>query len=353
MEEESYIKKSILWDITRMCNLNCTHCYNSGGKWDKQEIDIISYHKMIVDKIIRAGFNHIHLLGGEPLMVKGLFDLLYYAYKKNVVVSINTNGTLLKKEIIDELIKLRVSQLTISVDGSSELTNDSIRGIGNYKKVTENIKQTISCIEQVNSKMLIQVAAVITKQNISTIHRLPEILQNIGVKYLNILKLYECGNAANNEKYLKVKNEEYLEALCKLRIESYRKKIYTQFDCKPKVLELINLKYGFPCEKNFEFASCNAGKKIFFMDYKGDIYPCGPFSQEVLDNELCTSIFEENYLKNLLNIEKGINKRIEQFCVELDPICSNCQYNKCCGGCAICNKRYYELCETAIHLYSS
>lgn len=353
MEQGNYIKKSLLWDITRRCNLNCIHCYNSGSISTEQELEITQNYKVIIDRVVQAGINHIHLLGGEPLMVKGLLDLLHYAGTRNVLISINTNGTLLTKNLINELIEANVSQLTISLDGATESTNDSIRGNGSYKRVTENIKQTISCIEQAKSSMLVQVATVITKQNILTIHKLPKLLRDMGVKYLDVLKLYECGNAVNNESSLQLKNKEYLAALGKLLVESYRNQIFIQIDCKPKVLELLNLRYGFQPDYNIsEFARCNAGKRILFMDYKGDIYPCGPFAHEVVNTELTTNILNKNYIEQLQKIEKGINDRINNFYPLPSHVCINCQFNQCCSGCAICYKNHAELCETALQIYS-
>ena len=353
MERENYIKKSLLWDITRRCNLSCIHCYNSGGISTERELEIVPNYKAIINRVVQARINHIHLLGGEPLLVKGLLDLLYYASIKDVLISINTNGTLLTPNLVNDLIESNVSQLTISLDGATESTNDAIRGRGSYKRVTENIKQTISCIERSKSTMLVQVATVVTKQNISTIHKLPKVLRNMGVKYLDVLKLYECGNAVNNESSLQLKNEEYLAALCKLLVESYRNQILVQFDCKPKVLELLNLRYGFQPDYNIsEFASCNAGKRILFMDYKGDIYPCGPFAHEVVNTELTTNILDKDCIEQLTKIEEGIHNRINKFSSLPSHVCSNCRFNECCSGCAICYKGHDELCEMALRLYS-
>lgn len=354
MELKKYIKKSLLWDITRRCNLSCIHCYNSGGISTERELDIIPNYKTIIDRVVQAGINHIHLLGGEPLLAKGLLDLLHYASIKGVLISINTNGTLLNKKIINELIESNVSQLTISLDGATELTNDAIRGSGSYKRVTENIRETISCIEQAKATMLVQVATVITKQNISTIHKLPSVLRNMGVKYLDVLRLYECGNAVNNQSSLQLKSEEYLAALCKLLVESYRNQIFAQFDCKPRVLELMNLRYGFQYDYNIpEFASCSAGKRILFMDYQGDIYPCGPFAHEVVNTELTTNIFDKDCIEQLLKIEEGIQDRINKFSSLPSHVCGNCRFNERCSGCAICYKGHDELCETALRLYST
>lgn len=354
MKQNSCIKKSLLWDITRRCNLSCIHCYNSGGIFTLQELNVTSDYKNIVDRIAQIGINHIHLLGGEPLLVKGLEDLLSYASSKNIVSSINTNGTLLSEKMIYKLIELNVSQLTISLDGATELTNDSVRGIGNYKQVTENIRQTMSAIEQAESSMLVQVATVVTKQNVSTIHRMPMILQEIGVKHLDVLKLYEYGNAVNNENILYVNDEEYLNALGKLLVECYRNQIFAQFDCKPKVLELLNLRYGF--STNYEvvdFAGCSAGKRILFMDNKGYIFPCGPYSHEVSNPEVITNIFDDNYIEQIAKMEKCICERIYKFSSPVRPTCLKCRFSDWCNGCAICYKSHENLCETAIQLFQS
>ena len=94
------IKKSLLWDITRRCNLNCIHCYNSGSIDSVQELEVESNYKTIINRAIEVGINHIHLLGGEPLLSRGLWDLLQYAKMCNVLISINTNGTLLTEDLI-------------------------------------------------------------------------------------------------------------------------------------------------------------------------------------------------------------------------------------------------------------
>lgn len=346
------IKKSLLWDITRRCNLNCIHCYNSGSIDSVQELEVESNYKTIINRAIEVGINHIHLLGGEPLLSRGLWDLLQYAKMCNVLISINTNGTLLTEDLINQLIAMQVYQLTISLDGTNSITNDEIRGVGSFERVIENIKRTTSCIEQSSSSMIVQVATVITRKNLLTIHRLPKLLKEIGVKYLDVLKLYKCGNATNNEAALYVTNEEYLNSIVKIMIESYRNQIYTQFDCKPKVLETINQRLGFQIDNsNLEYASCSAGKRFIFMDHKGNIYPCGPYAHEFSNTKLATSFFDDNYMEALKIIEKEIAERIKSNSNKMKSVCVNCHYKEICSGCAICYKNHEEMCAIADKIY--
>lgn len=353
MSNEKYIQKSLLWDITRRCNLNCLHCYNSGDTAHKCELNIMHNYEEIINRISDLGINHIHLLGGEPLLANGLFDLLDYARKQKILVSINSNGTLIDRLTIKKLIEADVHQLTISLDGATELDNDFIRGSGNYEVVINNLKDIAICVEKEKSSMIIQVATVITNKNYKEIHKLPRILKGLHIRYLDILKLYECGNAAREECTLKIDDEEYLKTLKKIIVESYRNGIYVQLDCKPKVLDLLNSKYGFNINcTNTSFYGCGAGEKILFMDYKGDIFPCGPFSHEKENTELSVNLFDKEYKDSVVNIQKHVKNLIEQFTIPYGKVCDSCEYNRFCTGCAICHKDYDKLCVVAERLYS-
>lgn len=348
------IKKSLMWDITRKCNLNCIHCYNNGNVKLIKEMDLSSNYKYIIDAIKTIGVNHIHLLGGEPLLVKSLWDILYYANSKNILVTINTNGTLLNDEVIDRLIDANVSQITISLDGATCEDNDLIRGKGTFDLVISNIQKLTSKISMSNSNMIVQIATVITSKNIRNIHTLPRLLNKIGVKNLDILKLYKQGNAVEYYSELRVNNEAYLKALGILMIEAYKYKIALQLDCKPKVMELLGRKYGFNISVDSEFSRCSAGRKMIFMDSNGNVFPCGPFSYEnaETDYKYEINILNPSSLKKIPQIEEMISDRITAYSYNKKKICKECQYNKNCCGCAICDLQHEELCEVALRIFN-
>lgn len=353
MKKKNPIQKSILWDITRRCNLNCTHCYNSDNIATLIDLDIKANHKIIIDSIIKLGINHIHLLGGEPLLASGLFELIEYAKRNEINVTINTNGTLLSSSVIKKLINLKVEQITISLDGATEQENDVIRGEGTFNLVTKNIRRAIDIANQKQSEILFQIATVITKQNIHSIYKMPRLLKSIGIKYLDVLKLYECGNATVNERILQISQEEYIEALGKLILESYRNGIFLQVDCKPKVLEVLGNKYGFKVELDSDFNKCLAANKILYMDCSGDIYPCGPVAHSIEDIELGNSLTANIFDKDLLERVSAFKDIIRHnLCLNTSvyDICTECNFASQCNGCAICYNDYDKLCKVACNL---
>jgi radical SAM protein with 4Fe4S-binding SPASM domain len=348
MKGNKEINKSLLWDITRDCNLKCTHCYNSNNNsCTKAPLKIKTDYKRVIDNTKALGIDHIHLLGGEPLLAEGLFDLITYAENERLQITINTNGTLLTSIAINKFIISHVSQITISLDGATEEDNDSIRGSGAFNLTMTNIQNVINAIHFVNTNMIVQVATVITKQNIKHIHKLPHILKHLGVKHLSILKLYECGNASRNKTILYVDHEEYLKALKKLLIESLRNGIFIQVDCKPNVLEVLSHKYGIPVSPSSAFIGCCAAEKILFMDPSGDIYPCGPFaySTDTDKNEVRVNIFDNNYVYRVTLFKNFIRQKAKANTLSSN-ICTSCKFIADCTGCALCYNDYDKLCET-------
>ncbi|HII4398177.1 radical SAM protein (plasmid) [Clostridium perfringens] len=345
------ITKSLLWDITYKCNLNCSHCYNS-EKIRSHDKEILVNNKNIKDillKIKKLGINHIHFLGGEPFCVDNIFEIFEECSKNNILISINTNGTYLKPEIYNKLFRNNIiNQITISIDGATANENDQIRGQGTYFKVLDNVKKMMKYIEENKLSTIVQIATVITKENIENIHRLPKILNQNGVKYLDILQLYECGNGEKNKNKLFIDEIEYLYMLRKILVQAYLNNIFVQIDCKPLVLDLLNKDIGFGVITESKFNSCQACESILFMDAYGDIFPCGPFSQiKKLKNDFSCNLFDINFIEKIMMYKNKMKNDILEN-EDIRNECNTCKYIKCCSGCNLCSTSS-RLCKIAMN----
>ena len=77
---------------------------------------------------------------GEPMINKGLPYMIQYAKRKGVhEVSFNTNGLLLNKENITQLVNAGLDWIIISVDGATKTTYEKIRVGGDFEKLVKNI----------------------------------------------------------------------------------------------------------------------------------------------------------------------------------------------------------------------
>jgi radical SAM protein with 4Fe4S-binding SPASM domain len=119
------------WRCTFACDSNCLHCASAAKPPFPDEVDTASA-KRIVDQIYDFGASFLGISGGEPFLRKDLFQIVKYAKKIGLNVSIITDGHLLDEAAFEGIVKNEVS-VTVSIDGA-EATNDAIRGRGAYAK---------------------------------------------------------------------------------------------------------------------------------------------------------------------------------------------------------------------------
>jgi MoaA/NifB/PqqE/SkfB family radical SAM enzyme len=114
---------------TQRCNLNCTGCYASS---DKTTVPTLSYP--VVDRIMDEVYHVIS--GGEPFLYKSEGKTLLDIFRKynDVFFLVYTNGTLVTREMAEQLAELGNVTPAISVEGF-ETETDERRGRGVYKHI--------------------------------------------------------------------------------------------------------------------------------------------------------------------------------------------------------------------------
>lgn len=107
--------ESVYWVFTQLCNDECDHCYNlSGPKGERiSEEDCLAIVSNLPESMDR-----LILSGGEPLAEKKklylILDAIKERYGNAVQVMLQTNGDLLKGEILDILIEKGVTRFDIA-----------------------------------------------------------------------------------------------------------------------------------------------------------------------------------------------------------------------------------------------
>ena len=90
-----------------------------------------------------AGYRHLHLTGGEPLLWPGLFDLLDEVYGRGYrSVFLNTNGLLMTDQTAHRLAQYPRLTLSVSLQGPEAL-HDRIRGAGSYHQASRGIARAL------------------------------------------------------------------------------------------------------------------------------------------------------------------------------------------------------------------
>ncbi len=133
--------------VTDRCNLRCTYCMPATGIQLISRDEIISFEEIlkVVEEGVRTGINKVRLTGGEPLVRKGIVELVRMISEISGVedLGMTTNGILLEQyaQALAEagLNRVNVSLDTLSARRYAEITrggdiNNVFSGIGAAKK---------------------------------------------------------------------------------------------------------------------------------------------------------------------------------------------------------------------------
>jgi len=132
-------------EVTTHCNNSCSHCFARAGMpgGSSLSIDLV---KEIIAEGYAAGFRHLHITGGEPLLWEGLFEALDYTFGIGYqTVFINTNGTLLTTDVAQKIATYNRCSISVSLDGDEPLHN-RLRGEGSYRKTISGIETALDAV---------------------------------------------------------------------------------------------------------------------------------------------------------------------------------------------------------------
>ena len=146
-------KPVVVWNIGRLCNLPCVHCYTDSANREYEGELSTQEGFALIDDLADYGIPVLLLSGGEPLVRPDVFELIAHARGRGVRVTLSTNGTLITRSVAETLHALDVSYVGISLDGIG-LTNDKFRGHkGAFEKAMAGFRNCKAVDQRVGLRM--------------------------------------------------------------------------------------------------------------------------------------------------------------------------------------------------------
>lgn len=177
---------TIYIEITNICNLNCTTCYNTSGiNTERCELSLVQL-KNIISTFKAFGLKRIIISGGEPMLHSEIDSILAFIASSDLNFEIITNATIHNPKLIYTLNTSDNLTLQISLDGSSEEQNCKTRGKGNFDK-------TISFINKLSAKRTYLLKMVISQNNLDDIEDFYKLAFSVGFTP-EFAFIYKSGN---------------------------------------------------------------------------------------------------------------------------------------------------------------
>src|SRR5262245_52825547 len=118
---------------TRLCNLECAHCYSSSSPQVRERLspDVLS---RAIEDAARIGFGTVSLSGGEPLVYDGLDEVIAAARQSGCTVNLVSNGILIGSQRFERVAD-SLTVVALSLDGLAPRHNAIRRSHKSFDQV--------------------------------------------------------------------------------------------------------------------------------------------------------------------------------------------------------------------------
>ena len=323
------VVKALCLHIAHTCNLNCSYCFASQGKYNGERA-VMSFEvgKRALDFLIENSGSRRNLevdfFGGEPLMnFQVVKDLVAYArsvekrHNKNFRFTLTTNGMLIDDDMID-FCNRECHNVVLSLDGRKEV-HDRYRvdyaGKGSWERIVPKFQKLVEARGGKGYYM----RGTFTHANPDFLEDIKTML-DLGFTELSMEPVVCApGDPAElTEADREIVKDQYEKLAMLMRQRDKEGKPFTFYHY------MIDLQGG-PCIYK-RISGCGSGTEYMAVTPWGDLYPCHQF------------VGDEKYL--LGNIFDGVQNTAIQdefMCcnVYAREACRDCWARLyCSGGCA-------------------
>ncbi len=328
-EKTSGVVKALCLHVAHTCNLNCSYCFASQGKFSgERALMSLETGKQALDFLIEnSGTRHnleVDFFGGEPLMNFDVVkELVKYARKreketgKNFRFTLTTNGMLIDDDVI-EFSNKEMSNVVLSLDGRKEV-HDKFRvdyqGKGSFDTIVPKFQEFVKTRNNKNYYM----RGTFTHNNPDFLEDIKEML-DLGFTELSMEPVVCAPDdpSSLNDKDIEIVLGQY-EKLADLMNE--RRKQGKPFTFYHYMIDLT----GGPCIYK-RVSGCGSGTEYMAVTPWGDLYPCHQFVGD-----------EKFKLGDIWNgvTNSEIQNEFKKCNVYAHAECENCWAKLyCSGGCA-------------------
>ena len=188
-KEPTFELSSLYIYQTDSCNLCCSHCWIAPKFSQSKQNDLpLDSLKRTVTEAKPLGLQSVKITGGEPLLYSELPSFLSFLDAEGLTVYIETNGTLMDRDIIKHFRSSNVQQVSVSVDAASEKIHDEIRGVkGSLNRTLEGLRLLSKA--GVSS----QIMMTLQRKNSEEVEGVIRLSEELGVSSLKINHLIPTG----------------------------------------------------------------------------------------------------------------------------------------------------------------
>ena len=238
--------------------------------------DVINYQEILAfleqtRKWIGPNF-YISVVGGEPLIYEGIFDIFKYCTENDIICMTHTNGISFSEKVCNKIIDSGLPYLSVSLDSHRPDVHNRFRGV---KTAFDKCIQGLKYLSEHGKKMTLGVTAILMKDNIEEFDKSVDFFLSLPIHRFNFQPIRVWTEEMHYEKWPEYKywihDNEALN-----RVENYLLKK------KKEDIRIMNSKEDITGLKKYfnnpisqvrtGRKKCTIGYNRLTIDYKGNVY---------------------------------------------------------------------------------
>lgn len=307
-------------ELLPLCNMNCDMCYVRLSYEDMSRLGRLRTVEEWLDigrQMQKSGVLFLLLTGGEPLLYPGFKEVFIGLKRMGMILTINTNGTLIDEEWADFFAANQPRRINITLYGANNTAYDKLC---HYPDGFEKVIGGIRLLKQ--RGIDVKIGGSLTKANQHDISEITAIGQELEAPVRIDTYMMPATRERTQPYHLQsrlgpeVAAVGYIEAL--------------RHEMTPEIFKAFIHKYVWevehilPDESSIRHTTCHAGCCSFSVNWQGELHPC------VIMTSPSANVFETGFEKAWQHVSQAMTE------ILLCPECNRCSLRPLCRNCAAC-----------------
>ncbi len=263
------------FELTARCNFRCPMCYVHLNQPDLSHRELTAQQWIDLARDARdSGMVFALLTGGEPFLRPDFFQIYQAMKDMGILVSINTNGSLLFGDTLNRLLEDPPFRVNISLYGGCAETYRQMCGQDAFAQVTDAIR----ALRQAGVDVRLNLSII--PANRPDVEKIYQISRELGVHVKGTAYMFPPIRTGKD-----LENDARLSAgeAAKATVEWDLLRLNpTEFAMRAQAMQQLKAIEPPECPVDGgEGIRCRAGRASFWLTWDGRMLPCGMFSAPV------------------------------------------------------------------------
>jgi len=187
------LPRTLYLETTNRCDSKCQTCVRTFLTLEPPKDLTLAELKRIVDQF--PVLERVVLHGvGEPLLNRELFAMVAYVKARGATVLFNSDAIALTPTRARQLIESRLDEFRVSMDAASREMYARIRGVDQFDRVLENVRQLLALQHELNERTpRVSLWFTAMKANLDELPAFVRLAANLGVPEVYVQRLVYNG----------------------------------------------------------------------------------------------------------------------------------------------------------------